>query len=73
MNSFWKNLALILTIFGGFNWGLVGAFDFNLISFIFGSMSIVSRILYVMVGIASISVLFVPLYSSDDILEQKTF
>ena len=31
-----KKLALILTIIGGINWGLVGLFNFNLVSFLFG-------------------------------------
>ncbi len=47
-------LALILLIIGGLNWGLVGLFDFNLVSFIFGSMSIISRIIYTLVSLGAI-------------------
>lgn len=47
-------IALVLTIIGGLNWGLIGAFDFNLIAVIFGSMSVVSRVIYGLVGVAAI-------------------
>ena len=60
MNGFWRNLAMILTIIGGINWGLVGAFDFDLVAFLFGSMSILSRIVYILVGLSALSMIFVP-------------
>lgn len=47
-------LALILIIIGGLNWGLVGFFKFDLVSFIFGDMSIITRIIFAIVGIAAI-------------------
>jgi len=47
-------IALILVIVGGLNWGLVGIFDFDLVAFILGAMSILSRIVYVLVGLAAI-------------------
>jgi uncharacterized protein len=47
-------IALILVIVGGLNWGLVGAFDFDLVAAIFGAMSAVTRIVYVLVGIAAV-------------------
>ena len=46
--------TLILLIVGGLNWGLVGAFDFNLVSALFGEMSALSRIVYVLVGLAAV-------------------
>ncbi len=60
MNGFWRNLALILTIIGGINWGLVGAFDFDLVAFLFGSMSILSRTIYILVGLSALAMIFVP-------------
>ncbi len=55
-------LALILVIIGALNWGLVGIFQFDLIASIFGGMStVVSRIIYTIVGLAGIwgiSILF---------------
>lgn len=46
--------ALTLTIIGAINWGLIGFFDFNLISFLFGSMSWLSRIIYALVGLCGL-------------------
>jgi len=55
-------LALILVIIGALNWGLIGLFQFDLVATLFGGQdSIVSRIIYTLVGIAgaySISFLF---------------
>lgn len=47
-------LFLILIIVGGLNWGLVGLFNFDLVAAIFGDMSIVSRIVYTLVGISAV-------------------
>jgi len=47
-------VILTLIIIGGINWGLIGLFDYNLVDAIFGTMSLVSRIIYTLVGIAAI-------------------
>jgi len=47
-------IALILVIVGGLNWALVGIFNFDLVAAIFGSMSIISRIIYILVGLGAI-------------------
>lgn len=48
-------LALILIIIGALNWGLIGLFQFDLVAAIFGgSASVLSRIIYGLVGIAGI-------------------
>lgn len=47
-------LVLVLIIVGGLNWGLVGFFNFDLVASIFGSMSIISRVVYGLVGIAAV-------------------
>ena len=50
-----KKIILLLMIIGGLNWGLVGFFNFNLVSFIFGTnLEIISRVIYAAVGLASI-------------------
>ncbi|MFA7201736.1 MAG: DUF378 domain-containing protein [Candidatus Paceibacterota bacterium] len=46
-------VALILVIIGGLNWGLVGLFEFNLVTSIFGE-NIVSRIIFVIVGLSAL-------------------
>lgn len=50
-------IALILVIVGGLNWGLVGALDFDLVKTIFGDMSMISRIVYILVGVSAIYLL----------------
>ena len=44
-------IALILIIIGAINWGLIGFFQFNLVEAIFGDMTVLSRIIYGLVGI----------------------
>ncbi len=50
-------VALILVIVGGLNWALVGLFSFDLVATIFGDMSVLSRIVYVLVGLSAVYVL----------------
>jgi hypothetical protein len=60
-----NTVTLLLLIIGGLNWGLVGLFGFDLVATIFGEMSVVSRIVYVLVGISAI-VQIVPLIKAGD-------
>ncbi len=46
--------ALALVIIGALNWLLVGFFKFNLVDTLFGELSILSRIVYILVGVAGI-------------------
>ena len=48
-------IALSLAIIGGLNWGGVGLFGFDLVAFLFGgSASVMSRIVYCLVGLAAV-------------------
>lgn len=47
-------ISLALVIIGGINWGLIGLFDFNLVDAIFGTMSLTSRVIYTLVGVAGL-------------------
>ena len=47
-------IALVLIIIGAINWGLVGIFNFNLVDAIFGAMSVISRIIYILVEISGL-------------------
>ena len=47
-------IALTLVIIGGLNWLLIGLFSFDLVATLFGNISVFSRIVYVLVGIAGI-------------------
>jgi uncharacterized membrane protein YuzA (DUF378 family) len=51
-------IAMTLLIVGGINWGLVGLFSFNLVAAIFGEMSALSRIVYVLVGLSAVYSIF---------------
>jgi hypothetical protein len=46
--------VLILIIIGAVNWGLIGFFGLDLVAFIFGSMSILSRIIYAIIGLCGL-------------------
>ena len=46
--------ALTIAIIGAINWGLIGFFRFDLVSFIFGEMTILSRIVYGVVGLCGL-------------------
>ncbi len=47
-------IALVLIIIGAINWGLVGIFNFNLVEAIFGGLSVLTRIIYILVGISGL-------------------
>jgi len=47
-------ITLALVIIGGINWGLIGLFNYNLVDAIFGTMSLTSRVIYTLVGIAGV-------------------
>ncbi len=51
-------IALILVIVGGLNWGLVGLFNYNLVDAIFGVGSTLSRIVYIIVGLAALYMIY---------------
>ncbi len=55
MNSKCLDYTLLtLVIIGAINWGLIGFFRFDLVSFLFGDMSWISRIVYALVGISGL-------------------
>lgn len=47
-------IALTIAIIGALNWGLIGLFQFNLVSALFGSMTLVTRIVYALVGLSGL-------------------
>ncbi len=51
-------LVFALVIVGGLNWGLVGFFNFDLVATLLGSMSMLSRVVYGLVGLAAVYMLF---------------
>lgn len=49
-----QKVALVLIIIGAINWGLIGLFDFNLVDTLFGTDNVITKIVYVLVGISGI-------------------
>jgi len=54
MKSIVKSIAWILVLIGGLNWGLVGAFNFDLVATFLGTGSLLSNIVYILVGISAL-------------------
>ena len=57
MNKGLDYFALTIVIIGAVNWGLIGFFGFDLVAWLFGSMSWISRIVYGLVGICGLYLL----------------
>ena len=58
-------ISLTLVIVGALNWGLIGLFNFDLVAALFGKMSMLSRIVYSLVGIAGLYALSFYMKFSD--------
>ena len=52
--SIFQKIVLVITIIGAINWGLIGLFSFDLVAFLFGDMTILTRTIYSLVGLAGI-------------------
>lgn len=53
MNTLYK-ICLGLVIIGAINWGMIGAFDVNLVSIIFGEKTMMTNLVYALVGISGL-------------------
>jgi len=49
-----QKFCLVITILGAIVWGLIGLFDFNLVEALFGEASVLTRIVYTLVGITGL-------------------
>ncbi len=47
-------IFLTVLIIGGFNWGLIGLFNFNLVSMLFGEGTFLTNLVYILVGVSSL-------------------
>ena len=54
MYKFLKFTSFLLVVIGALNWGLVGLFGFDLVAFLFGEMSYLTRVVYSLVGLAGL-------------------
>ncbi|WP_018661889.1 DUF378 domain-containing protein [Heyndrickxia acidiproducens] len=69
-----QRIALVLTIIGAINWGLIGFFNFDLVAAIFGDNSALSRIIYGIIGICgliNLGLLFKPDTESERSAQTK--
>ena len=63
-----QKIALVITIIGAINWGLIGLFDFNLVATLFESVPVIEKIIYILVGITgliNIAILFMNFEERD--------
>ena len=66
-----NKIALILSIIGSLNWGLVGLFSFDLVAWICGgATTIIARIIYVLVALAGVWCISMLFKGNDELAEQ---
>jgi hypothetical protein len=58
-------VAFVLLIIGGLNWGLVGFFNYNLVTSIFGDMTTAARVVYDLVGLSALYLIFASMISNE--------
>ena len=63
-------IAFWLVIIGALNWGLVGLMDWNLVATLFGVMGVVSRIIYILVGVSAIW-LIIDLFRNHAVIDNR--
>lgn len=49
-----QKIALVFTIVGAVNWGLIGLLDINLVSMLFGDATLLAKLIYIIVGITGL-------------------
>ena len=54
ISKFFDYFGLLFTIVGAINWGLIAFFEFDLVAFLFGTMTVFTRIVYGLVGICGL-------------------
>jgi hypothetical protein len=64
-------IAFILVVIGGINWGLVGLFKLNLVATIFGESGVITRVVYMLVGLSAIYLVFAGSGKESDSKEEK--
>lgn len=62
-NKYLDCTALTIAIIGAVNWGLIGLFSLDLVALIFGNMSLISRIIYALVGISGLYLITFYMYT----------
>ncbi|MEO6419034.1 MAG: DUF378 domain-containing protein [Polyangiaceae bacterium] len=60
-------IAIVLVVIGAVNWGLVGLFSFNLVEAIFGHLTTLSRLIYILVALAGLYLIYFAVQLSNDL------
>ncbi|EQB88846.1 hypothetical protein SDC9_156037 [bioreactor metagenome] len=55
--SLLDKLSFLLVIIGALNWGLIGLFNFNLVHTLFGFIPLLTRVVYILVGLAGVNLI----------------
>jgi hypothetical protein len=69
MGAFTQYVLKPLSLVGALNWGLVGFFRFDLVAWIFGPMTLLSRLVYAIIGLAGLIWLFIWIFSDTPTCE----
>jgi len=59
-------IILAILIIGGLNWGLIAIFNFDLIAALFGSMTLISRLIYGLVGVSALYMIYILIRAMAD-------
>ena len=62
--------AIVLTVIGALNWGLVGLFRFDLVAFLFGTATTLSRIIYTIIGVCGLYLIYTASKASSPDIER---
>ena len=71
MSGYTQYVLKPLSFIGALNWGLVGFFKFDLVAWIFGPMTILSRLVYAVIGLAALIWLFIWIFGDKPTCEYE--
>lgn len=72
MGAFTHYVLKPLSLIGALNWGLVGFFKFDIVAWLFGPMTILSRLVYAIIGLAALIWLFMWIFGDKPTCEYET-
>jgi hypothetical protein len=66
-------VALAVLVIGGINWGLIGAFNIDIVSSLFGEMTILTRVIFSLVGLSALYIAFTTMtYTNESTTRNHT-
>ena len=66
-----EKIAFWLIVIGGINWGAIGLLDFNIVGAVFGGASLISRIIYIIVGLSALWLVYAQLIPEKNKTDTK--